>query len=151
MTAPTVLQIGQARREEMANLFQRFGTLTADQVLDYARDPATALHTAFTWDDSEAADRYRKIEASRLIRRTFIVMEVPGSNEERRVHMAVSLPADRGVRGYRLMTDVLSDPERRDQLVRSALRDLAAFRNKYGALSELAEVFAAADQITHAA
>lgn len=151
MTAPTSLRIGQARREELEALFHARGTVTPAEVLEYARNPTTALHSAFTWDDSEAAERYRIIEATRVIRRTFVVVEVPGSGEEHRVHLAVSLPPDRGRRGYRLMSDVLNDPEQRDQLVRAAMRELATFRKKYGAVSELANLFTVIDQIQPAA
>ena len=151
MTAPSTLQVGQARRSEMEALFHDLGTVTPKQVLEYARNPTTALHSAFTWDDDEAAERYRLIEAQRLIRRTFVVLEVPGSQEERRVHMAVSLPPDRGSKGYRLMSEILEDPEKRDQLVRTALREMATFRKKYGALTELAELFAAVDRVSEAA
>lgn len=149
--ATNTLQIGAARRAELEALFGQHGTVTPAQVLEFASDPTTALHSAFTWDDTEAATRYRVIEAQRLIRRTFVVLSVPGANEERRVHMAVSLPADRGAVGYRLMSEVLNDPEQRDQLLRAAMRELAAFRKKYGALSELAELFAVMDQASAAA
>lgn len=149
--ATNTLQIGAARRAELETLFEQLGTVTPAQVLAFASDPTTALHSAFTWDDTEAATRYRVIEAQRLIRRTFVVLAVPGANEERRVHMAVSLPADRGATGYRLMSEVLNDPEQRDQLLRAAMRELAAFRKKYGALNELAELFAVMDQANAAA
>ncbi len=145
------LALGNARKAELQALFDAHGTITAAQVLDYAAAPDTALHSAFTWDNDEAGSRYRLIEAQRLIRRTFVVMEMPGSREERRVHMAVSLPEDRGAKGYRLMSEVLDDPAQRDQLVRAAMRELASFRKKYGMLSELAELFAAADQVQQVA
>lgn len=142
------LQIGAARRAEMQALFDaNGGTLTPRQVLEFASNPETALHSAFPWDDEVAADLHRINVARALIRRTFVVMEVPGSNEERRVHMAISLPQDRGSKGYRLMSQALGDPELRDQLIRSALRELANFKKKYEALSELAELFAVIDRV----
>lgn len=148
MSPSNTLQIGAARRAEMEALFRdNGGTLTPRQVLEFAQNPETALYSAFTWDDTEAADKYRVFEARSLIRRTFVVMEVPGSNEERRVHMAVSLPQDRGGKGYRLMSHALGDPELRDQLLRSAMRELASFRKKYSDLNELAELFAVIDQV----
>lgn len=146
--ATNTLQVGAARRAEMEALFQQNqGTLTPRQVLEYASNPETALHTAFTWDDTEAADKYRVFEARALIRRTFVVMEVPGSNEERRVHMAISLPQDRGGVGYRLMSNALGDPELRDQMIRAAMRELQSFRKKYAELQELAQVFAVIDEV----
>jgi hypothetical protein len=56
------------------------GRLSAENVVDEARDETSVLHTHFTWDDSEAADAYRLIEARQLIRHVkleVIVREIP--------------------------------------------------------------------------
>ena len=43
------------------------GLLHTDAVVEAARDPDSILHNHFTWDDSEAADKYRIEEARDLI------------------------------------------------------------------------------------
>ena len=35
------------------------GLLKAEEVVEFARNPTTALHDRFTWDDSAAARQYR--------------------------------------------------------------------------------------------
>lgn len=44
------------------------GRITPDVVLDAARDPASALHDQFEWDDSVAAHKHRLGQARQLIR-----------------------------------------------------------------------------------
>ncbi len=44
------------------------GRLTPEQVVDAARSSKSALHKCFTWDDSEAAHKWRIDEARELIR-----------------------------------------------------------------------------------
>lgn len=43
--------------------------LTADVVVQAARDPEDILHAEFEWDDSVAAERHRMSQARQLIRR----------------------------------------------------------------------------------
>lgn len=50
------------------------GHLTPEIVIRAAKDPDSALHGEFTWDDAEAAHRYRLVQARALIRSaTFLV------------------------------------------------------------------------------
>lgn len=44
------------------------GKITADEVLEDARNPSSPLHEQFEWDDSVAAELHRKEQARRLIR-----------------------------------------------------------------------------------
>lgn len=44
------------------------GELIPDRVVEAARDPASALHAYFTWDNDEAAKRWRAEQARALIR-----------------------------------------------------------------------------------
>lgn len=46
---------------------ERDGRLTVDDVVDAARDPDSPLHGEFEWDDTVAAELYRRTQARRLI------------------------------------------------------------------------------------
>jgi hypothetical protein len=49
-----------ARLAELRQIEQKAGgVLQPESVVDFARNPKTALHGAFTWDDTEAARKYR--------------------------------------------------------------------------------------------
>ena len=52
----------------IAELEDRQGRLDAQKVVKAARDEASALHSFFEWDDTEAAGKYRLDQARELIR-----------------------------------------------------------------------------------
>jgi len=58
----------RAIREELHSLMSE-GRLRPEDVVDAARNPNSALHSYFTWDDSDAAAAYRLQEARALIKR----------------------------------------------------------------------------------
>jgi hypothetical protein len=56
-------ELGQA----LEDLRVLHGKLTAEIVVEAAKDESSVLHAAFTWDDAEAAQQHRLNEARRLI------------------------------------------------------------------------------------
>lgn len=44
------------------------GRITPRALVDAARDPDSPLHSFFEWDDSEAAEKYREMQARTLLR-----------------------------------------------------------------------------------
>ena len=119
------------------------GLLLPEQVVEFAKDPSTALHNRFEWDDDEAAHRYRLIQAQEIIRVAVIVL--PNTNKPVRAY--VSLQRDRtSGRGYRATANVLSSKAMRAEMVQEALEDMVAFQSKYRMLKELSKVFEAMDK-----
>ena len=53
---------------ELRSIWEERGTLVPEEVVEVAADPAHPLHPYFLWDDTEAAHRYRLVEAAMLIR-----------------------------------------------------------------------------------
>jgi len=128
---------------------QNNGFVDPFAVVEYARDPLTALHSRFEWDDTEAAERYRIWQARMIIRMELVVIPVEGT-KGKTVRSFISLVSDRRVeqdKGYRFMVDVLSNADLRDQLLDEARQDMLIFRRKYNQLSELAKVFSAMDEV----
>jgi hypothetical protein len=66
------------------------GRLTAERVLDVARDPGSALHDAFEWDDGVAANEYRLIQARSVIRAVVIVGDAGGEDVRAFIHVPSS-------------------------------------------------------------
>ncbi len=62
------MNLSVAAVKEIKALEDRAGKLTPEQVVEAASDESSALHSCFTWDDSEAAARWRLDEARELIR-----------------------------------------------------------------------------------
>lgn len=138
----------QAGAEVLAIVKANGGTVTAEQVVDAASDPNSALHGYFTWDDSTAALKQRLTEARNVIRQVYVQIVVKPKTKPMRVQALISLPADRATKvGYRLIEDVMSDPELRASALAAALADLEVCRKRYGHLQELAQVFAALDSV----
>jgi len=57
----------------LAELHQ--GRITPEMVVEAARDPNSPLHTAFTWDDAQAAHEHRLAQARVLLRRVRVEIE----------------------------------------------------------------------------
>lgn len=55
-------------RDAIKKLEDRQGRLTAEIVLEEARKPTSVLHKCFEWDDTKAAEEWRKEQARKLIR-----------------------------------------------------------------------------------
>ena len=113
------------------------GLLRPSDVVAYAADPDTALHSYFTWDDSVAAHSYRVWQARKLIAVNVTVL----SSGTSPVRVYVSLAGDRhSGGGYRGIVSVLADSEQSDDLLGEALREMRHFTKKYRTLKALAPV-----------
>lgn len=60
--------------ERIRELENENGELTTDVVIEDARDQNSPLHNYFDWNDVEAADKWRKEQARRLIRSVRLVI-----------------------------------------------------------------------------
>lgn len=115
------------------------GLLKPEIVVDEARPKSSPLHSRFDWDNSSAAEKYRIWQARQLIA---VSVELLAGTDEK-MDVFVSLTTDRKEGGYRIMSQVLSDTEMREQMLDDALAELELFRDKYRRLKELSEVFTA--------
>lgn len=120
------------------------GLLKAETVVQAARAANSPLHDKFEWDDSEAAERFRLIQARALISISFQYM--PRNDKMMATKVFVSLSTDRTKRdgaGYRTLVSVMSDPDMKNQLLMDSLEQMTHFQEKYKALEELGELFTA--------
>lgn len=115
------------------------GILRPEAVVEFAKDPSTALHSRFEWDDTEAAGKYRVWQARQLIK---VVVNILPNESETEYQVFVSLKSDRyNGGGYRALVDVMSDDQLRKQLLTQAYADFKVWQKKYQDLKELAPVF----------
>lgn len=121
------------------------GLLQPETVVEEARDESSPLHSRFTWDNTEAAHQYRIWQARQLIR--VLVEVIAGTDETCEVFVSLSPDRERESGGYRIMTEVLSDADMRNQMLGDALDELSLFREKYRKLKELAAVFSAIKKV----
>lgn len=121
------------------------GILYPAAVVEYARNPETALHGEFTWNDTIAAEQWRIQQARQIIR----VRIVSQANNPVTIRAYVSLSEDRQNPGggYRRFQDVMADPELRRQYLRQALKEVEHWRQKFKSLEELDPVFSAIAEV----
>lgn len=118
---------------ELQALYDRDGTLTPEQVVAEASAPDSPLHGYFEWDDSEAARRYRLVQARGLIIRCRATVTV-APEETRKVRAFLNIPnPDGGAGHYEPTADALSG-ENREVVLQQAMRELAALKTKYRSL-----------------
>ncbi len=134
-------ELAALRRTELESLFAGTGgTVTPSEVVAFASDPRTALHSLFEWDDDAAARAFREVQAQGYLRA--VVRIIPRDDGAPvTVRAFVSLSSDRGSGVYRSIVDVLDDDEQRAELVQDARRELGALKRKHGHLEELAQVW----------
>ena len=121
------------------------GLLQPETVVEEARDESSPLHSRFQWDDTVGAQLYRIYQARQLIRVTVEV--ITGTDETCDVFVSLSPDRERESGGYRVMLDVLSDADMRNQMLSDAMDELSLFREKYHKLKELVSVFAAIKRV----
>lgn len=113
---------------ELKKVRTKFGAITADNVLTVARDPTNPLHKHFEWDDAKAAESYRRQQATQMIGRVTISVEVDGQARSVRAFLGVDKDA---TRQYLPVAEVLSDEQMRAQILAEMKNDLEAMRRRY--------------------
>ena len=110
---------------------QNDGILSTEVVLEDARQDTSPLHRHFQWDDTIAAENYRRWQARSLIAKCRITIE---PRTESTIRAFVSLPSDRGLEGgYRVMTTVLSEDDQREELI-SDMRNRVTYWTRQASL-----------------
>lgn len=110
------------------------GVLKVDDVLAEAKDENSILHKHFEWDDSTAAEKYRRDQARALIQRCKITLVETNPIE---IRAFVSLPTDREAGGgYRLTSEVVGDEYMKAELLRDIKLTIARWNKKLHLLDQ---------------
>lgn len=132
---------------ELLDLYAAKGNvLNAEDVLEFAKDPKTALHKHFTWDDAEAAKLWRLRQARNLIR----VSIQFSADAPQTFRPLVNLVKDRAAPdgAYARAEDVYNAGERQRQLLlRQAIAEARRWQERYNGIAELTPVFEALQQV----
>ena len=111
---------------------QEGGRLTPVAVVEAARDPDHVLHPLFEWDNLVAAENFRLDQARALIRSVHVVDD----RYSRPPPVFISMVTDDG-RRYVTVKEVQLDVNAQIQILKSAERDLEAWKLRYKLLAEL--------------
>lgn len=140
--------VSKAIEKELRALHSRDGVLTCEAVLEAARPENSPLHDYFTWDDSRAAERYRLIEAGKLI--ATVRIEYRRKKTAQVVYTPAFIPTgtnDEGKRQYYPVEEVTQNDFLREKALADARNEMEGTRARYSHLVDLlelsSEVFAA--------
>lgn len=122
-------------------------TLSKEALLDSARDEDDELHPLFEWNDGIAAEKYRLHQAGQVLSSLKITVIQDQEEEPKQVKAFVQVTRDAHRAVYMNTQTALKRVDTREAVLKIALQELAAFKNKYQTLSELAEVIAAIDDV----
>lgn len=141
MTNPTI-------EKELRAIHSRDGVLTCEAVVDAARPENSPLHDYFTWSDSFAAERYRLIEAGRLI--ATVRIEYTPKKATQVVYTPAFIPtgtSSEGKRQYYPVEEISKNDFLKSKALADARREMENTRDRYSHLVDLlelsTEVFAA--------
>lgn len=109
---------------------------TAADIVDAARDEKSELHKCFEWDDSVAAENWRKKQARDIVHHlVFVEEQVPKDRPEIRIRYTETANS-----GYKETIKMVRNEDQYKTLLAQAYAELRAFKAKYNMLSELQEI-----------
>ena len=112
---------------------------TPAQIVEVARNENTELHKCFEWDDSIAAEKYRKHQAGDIVR-CLVIKRTEDTPKETPPLRFFYKPSNG--EGYKPTAFIVKHEDEYQKLLERALSELRAFKAKYSMLQELEEIFA---------
>lgn len=107
-----------------------------EMIVAAAQDSNSELHKCFEWDDTEAARKYRIIQAGNLVR-NLVIVESKEKSEPQQIR--VMYTSQDG--GYKQTKLILQNQDEYETLKNRAMAELRAIKNKYNMILELKEIF----------
>ena len=129
---------------EVCAALEERGELTAQNLVEVSRPEDAPLHEEFTWDNDVAAELWRKHQAQHIISHISLKTETP-TPVRAFFNIEVKSP------NYESLNTIVKHEDKYDALLRTALRELEAFRRKYRMLAELEQVMKAIEDAEKAA
>lgn len=116
---------------------------TPEQIVNRAEDKSTELHKCFTWEDTEAAKKWRLQEARQVVNH-LVVRRSP--KEDKKTEVRLFHKTDNND-GYKPVTVIVRKQDEYTSMLQRALGELKAFQKKYSILSDNEELMKLIEQI----
>ena len=125
--------------DEIMEICEELESATPQQILEKARDSNTELHKCFTWDDTEAAEKWRISEARAVVRNLKIIEQKPDKQPEPTT-IRVFYKTD-NESGYKPTKLILKKTDEYKSLVERCRSELLAIKQKSNSISEYEEIW----------
>lgn len=128
-------------RASLTHIYEKYGELTPQSVVDEARPDTSELHNRFEWDDAIAGEAYRRSQASELIRSVRITFTDNKTGERKSIRGFHSRRecGDAERSGYAPTDEIIEDELATRILLQNFKREAADLQRKYGHLVEYIE------------
>ena len=119
--------------------------ITAQDLLNASRNDNAPLHPCFEWDDTVAAELYRRDQARKIIN-SIEINFIKDDNTPVATRLFINIqPVIRQPGEFAALNTVLKNPDYRKIALGNALSELRSFQHKYELYQELAGVNKAID------
>ena len=115
------------------------GQLLPEKIVEFARSANTALHSAFTWDDGAAAERWRLHQARQVVRAAVTLLPRPDGGMVPVRAYVYQAPS----RSYAATQAVISDADSAEALLLQLRQDVERAVGRYRRYAALAPHIAA--------
>lgn len=147
--------------EVFSRIEERDGEVTSKSFLDASRAEDSPTHALFTWDDAEAAEKYRLSQSSKIINQLqidIIVEKVQAEEADIEIEPETTIKSPAYVNvnpvgrfgsnknttgSFVNVQKAMSDEDMRKIVLNNALRELNTFKSRYALYKELKGVFEA--------
>lgn len=138
--------------ETVGSVFEKIeardGRITKESFLEESRPEDSVTHELFEWDDQVAAERYRLVQAGKIINNLEVHVTTVNNPEPVQTKAVVSVTPEPFEKAeYTSIETAFAQRDTRDIVLKNALRELRSFERKYSGLKELADVFRAIDEL----
>ncbi len=129
--------------EYLDDLRQRCGGVLHpdDLVQDAENNPDCPVRFFFTWDDTEAAHKYRRAQARKIIARVTTVATTAGKKVT--VRAFPSIKKEKGKQHYTHITVAMEDPDSVEYMEKQALKALTSWYRQYQSLETVKKAYEA--------
>lgn len=136
--------------EELRRIQDKYGEVTAKNLLDESRPKGAVMHNCYEWDNKKAAEKYRLWQSKNIMSNLTIVYETAdvGTETVKKLEVRAFQNTSEEREGRFIhVQDAMEDPEYRRAVLERAFRELAMFRRKYADLQELSQIFKDIDEM----
>ena len=135
----------QVYGKALEKIEEKNGKLSPVEVVDEARSISSPLHEVFDWDDNEAAEKWRLVQARNLINHITVEIKYDHTTKEQRAWFSVdTTPDDKEVNiSYINVERVLTERPLREQMLLNAIKEAEYWKEKYDQYREFNRIFSA--------
>ena len=132
------VELYKADADKCANEIMSLGEdVSPAQIVEYAKNPDTELNKCFTWNDAEAASKYRIYEARQVVCNLIIRKEKGEKQEPTPIRLFHKIENGH----YKPLTLIAQNEDEYQSLLRQCRDALQSLKRKYSSLSEYQEIW----------